>query len=187
MIQLSPGTVLYIFPAKDGREVILRTPKWEDIDDAMEFINSLVEEDAMILVNKPKTREDEIEWIANSMKKLEKSEFIMIFAEVDGHMVGCVEVNPHFGKMSHIGSLGISVRKEYRDIGIGVDLMKEAEKHAIHMRLKTMQLEVFEKNERAIHVYEKMGYKVTGRIPEGVLHKGEYQDVLIMTRKLPSS
>ncbi len=187
MIQLSPGTVLYVFNAKDGREVILRTPKWEDIDDALDFINSLVEEDAMILVKEKKTREQEIDWISSCMLKLEKSEFIMIVAEVDGKLVGVVEVNPHFGKMSHVGSLGISVMKGYRNIGIGLDLIKEAEKHAIHMRLKTMELEVFEKNERAIHVYEKMGYKVTGRIPEGVLHQGEYSDVLIMTRKLPSS
>jgi len=121
------------------------------------------------------------------MKKLEKGKIIMIAAEVDGQMVGIVEVNPHFGKMSHVGSLGISVKKGYRDIGIGIDLMKEAEKQTIHMRLKTMQLEVFEKNERAIHVYQKMGYKVNGRIPEGVLQNGEYMDVLIMTRKLPSS
>lgn len=187
MIQLSPGTVLYVFNAKDGREVILRTPKWEDIDDALDFINSLVEEDAMILVKEKKTREQEIDWISSCMSKLEKSQFIMVVAEVDGQLVGVVEVNPHFGKMSHVGSLGISVKKGYRDIGIGVDLIKEAEKHAIHMRLKTMELEVFEKNERAIHVYEKMGYEVTGRIPEGVLHQGEYSDVLIMTRKLPSS
>ena len=187
MIQLIPGTVLYVFNAKDGREVILRTPKWEDIDDALDFINSLVEEDAMILVNEKKTREQEIDWISSCMSKLEKSQFIMIVAEVDGKLVGVVEVNPNFGKMSHVGSLGISVKKGYRNIGIGLDLIKEAEKHAIHMRLKTMELEVFEKNERAIHVYEKMGYKVTGRIPEGVLHQGEYSDVLIMTRKLPSS
>lgn len=187
MIQLSPGTVLYVFNAKDGREVILRTPKWEDIDDALEFINSLVDEDAMILVNEKKTREQEIDWISSCLSKLEKSKFIMVVAEVDGRMVGIVEVEPHFGKMKHVGSLGISVKKGYRDIGIGVDLMKEAEKHAIHMRLKTMTLEVFEKNKRAIHVYEKLGYEVTGRIPQGILHAGEYQDVLVMTRKLPSS
>ncbi len=187
MIQLSPGTVLYVFTAKDGREVILRTPKWEDLDDALEFINSLVEEEAMILMNPKKTREQEIDWLADNLKKLEKGNIIMIAAEVDGRMVGIVEVRPHFGKMSHVGSLGISIKKEYRDIGIGFDLMKEAEKHAIHMRLKTMQLEVFEKNERAIHVYEKMGYKITGKIPEGVLQNEEYMDVLIMTRKLPSS
>ena len=187
MIQLSPGTVLYIFTAKDGREVILRTPKWEDIDDALDFINSLVEEDAMILMDEKKTREQEIDWLSRCLTRLEKSQFIMIVAEVAGRVVGIVEVEPHIGKMKHVGSLGISVKDGYRNIGIGLDLMKEAEKHAIHMRLKTMQLEVFEKNERAIHVYEKMGYEVTGKIPKGVLHAGEYQDVLLMTRKLPSS
>ena len=187
MIQLSPGTVLYVFKAKDGREVILRTPKWEDIDDALEFVNSLVEEDAMVLVNEKKTREQEIDWLAECMKKLEKSQFIMIVAEVEGRMIGMVEVRPFPGKMSHVGSLGISVKNGYRDIGIGVDLMKEAEKHAIHMRLKTMTLEVFEKNDRAVRLYEKLGYSITGRLPESVFYKGEYQDVLIMTRKLPSS
>ncbi len=35
MIQISPGTVLYVFTAKDGREVILRNPKWEDLEDAL--------------------------------------------------------------------------------------------------------------------------------------------------------
>jgi RimJ/RimL family protein N-acetyltransferase len=187
MIQLSPGTVLYVFDAKDGREVILRTPKWDDIDDALDFINSLVEEDAMILMKTKKTREEEIDWLANNLKRLEKGQFIMVCAEVDGKMVGVCEIEPMFGKMSHTGNLGISVKKGYRDIGIGLDLMKEAEKHAIHKGLKTVCLEVFEGNDRAIHVYEKMGYEVTGRKPGAVLHKGEYIDSIVMTRKLPSS
>jgi len=63
MIQLSPGTVLYVFTAKDGREVILRTSKWEDLDDALEFINSLIKEEAKILANAAKTREQEIDWL----------------------------------------------------------------------------------------------------------------------------
>jgi RimJ/RimL family protein N-acetyltransferase len=138
-------------------------------------------------MNKKKTREEEIDWLATNMKRLEKGEFIMVCAEVDGKMVGICEISPKFGKMSHMGELGISVKDGYRDIGIGVDLMKEAEKHAIHMGLRSVKLEVFEKNERAIHVYEKLGYKATGRIPEALLHKGEYQDSVIMTKKLPSA
>ena len=111
----------------------------------------------------------------------------MVCAEVDGKMVGVCEIEPMFGKMSHVGNLGISVKQGYRDIGIGLDLMKEAEKHAIHMGLKVACLEVFEGNDRAIHVYEKMGYKVTGRKPGAVLHKGKYIDSIVMMRKLPSS
>jgi RimJ/RimL family protein N-acetyltransferase len=187
MIQLSPGTVLYVFNAKDGREVILRTPKWEDLDDALDFINSLVEEDAMILVNEKKTRDQEIDWLTNVLKRLEKGEFIMVCAEVEGKMVGICEIEPMFGKMSHTGNLGISVMKGYRDLGIGLDLIKEAEKHAIHMGLKTACLEVFEGNDRAVHVYEKIGYQITGRKTGAVLHGGKYIDSIVMTRTLPSS
>jgi hypothetical protein len=32
-----------------------------------------------------------------------------------------------------------------------------------------------------------MGYKITGRVPGAILHKGEYIDSIIMTKKLPSS
>jgi len=187
MIQLSPGTFLYVFTAKDGREVTLRTPKWEDIDDMLDFINSLVREDAMILMNLKKTREQEIDWLAENLKKLEKGQHIVVVAEVDGKMIASCEITPMLGKMSHLGNLGISVKEGYREIGIGIDLMKEAEKHAIHMRLKTVKLEVFENNEPAIALYEKMGYKIMGRVPEAILHKGEYIDSIIMTKKLPSS
>ena len=187
MIQLSPGTFLYVFTAKDGREVTLRTPKWDDLEDMIDFINSLVEEKAMIARHTKVTREQEIDWLADNLKKLEKGRHIYIVAEVDGKMVGSCGISPMFGRMSHVGALGISVKEGYRGIGIGLDLMKEAEKHAIHMRLKSVKLEVFENNEPAIGLYERMGYEITGRIPEAILYKGEYIDSLIMTRKLPTS
>ena len=41
---MKAGKILHRFTAKDGQEVTLRTPKWEDLDDFMEYINSLVEE-----------------------------------------------------------------------------------------------------------------------------------------------
>ena len=68
-----------------------------------------------------------------------------------------------------------------------MNLMKEAEKHAIYMRLKSMKFEVFENNEPAIALYEKMGYNITGRVPGAILYKGEYLDSIIMTKMLPAS
>jgi hypothetical protein len=35
------------FTAKNGRTVVLRKPKWEDLDDLLDFINSLVEEERL--------------------------------------------------------------------------------------------------------------------------------------------
>jgi hypothetical protein len=46
---MKSGKTIRRFTAKDRRKVILRTPKWEDLDDFLGLINSLVDEKADIL------------------------------------------------------------------------------------------------------------------------------------------
>ena len=184
---MKAGTILREFEASDGRRVILRTPTWGDLDDMLEFINSLVEEEAMIAVDTKKTREEEVDWLARKLTTLEKDKQISVVAEVDGRMVGSCEVTPRFGRMSHVGSLGISVKEGYRDIGVGQELMREVERHAARLGLEKIMLEVFAINDRAIHVYEKMGYVAVGRIPGDIKYKGEYVDSLVMVKDIYSS
>ena len=45
------GKIVRCFSAEDGREVVLRIPKWEDSDDLLEFTNSHIEERADVLRN----------------------------------------------------------------------------------------------------------------------------------------
>ena len=92
----------------------MRTPKWDDLDDMLEFINSLVEEEAMVARHTKVTREQEIDWLADNLKKLEKGHHISIVAEIDGKMVGSCGISPMFGRMSRLGSLGVSVKEGYR-------------------------------------------------------------------------
>lgn len=175
------------FIAKDGREVTLRTPKWRDLDDLLDFINSLVDEEAMIGMDRRQTFESEVDWLARKLVDLEKEKNVSVIAEVDGRMVGSCELTPRSGRMSHVGSLGISVRDGYREIGIGQELMKEVERQAILLGVETIFLEVFAINDRAIHVYEKVGYKETGRIPEAIKYKGNYVDSVQMYKKIQTS
>ncbi len=50
--------------------------------------------------------------------------------------------------------------------------------------MKTVQLEVFATNPRAIHVYGKTGFKETGRIPKKMHRKGTHIDSILMTAEL---
>jgi putative acetyltransferase len=181
---MKPGTILNKFMARDGREVILRAPKWGDLDDMLDFINSLVDEAAMIAANQKQTRESEIDWLARKLTSLEKDRIIHVVAEVEGRMVGSCEVEPRPGRFSHVGVLGVSVKDGYREVGIGQRLMKEAERQAPQMGLESIMLEVFATNDRAIHVYEKMGYRRIGAIPGGVKYRGEYVDAVSMYKRI---
>ena len=58
------------------------------------------------------------------------------------------------------------------------------EKHATRLRIEYLGLEVYSTNKRAIHVYEKMGFKKIGLYPNGVRYKGGYIDSLHMVKKL---
>ncbi|MEJ2240575.1 MAG: hypothetical protein P8Y18_00300 [Candidatus Bathyarchaeota archaeon] len=56
---MKTGKLVRKFYSKDGKNVILRTPKWQDLDDFLELINSLVDEKADIYVTKKISREEE--------------------------------------------------------------------------------------------------------------------------------
>jgi len=178
------GTVFRRFTAQDGREVTLRAPKWSDLDDMLEFINSLVEEEAPIAVNQKISREDEVDWLSNQLSRLEKDNAVVVVAEVKDKFVGQVEVTPRVGRLSHVGDLGISLKDGYRGVGIGSELIKEAEAQALRLGIKTLTLQVFGVNDRAIRVYEKTGFREVGRIHKGALYKGEYIDTVTMAKGL---
>ena len=130
MIVLKVGELIRNFKARDSKDVLLRSPLWSDIDDFLHFINSLVDEGADILANTKRTREEEVDFVSRLITNIERNRMISVVAEVEGHLIGHVEVTKKVGYASHVGLLGISVLKDYRDIGIGQELMKEAETQA---------------------------------------------------------
>ena len=61
---MQTGQLIHSFTAKDGQDVILRKPKWEDIDDLLILVNSLIDEEADIWMRKPVTRNEQIDWLS---------------------------------------------------------------------------------------------------------------------------
>jgi RimJ/RimL family protein N-acetyltransferase len=181
---LREGFFIRRFRARDGREVTLRAPWWSDLDDMLDFINSLVEEGAEINKNQKTTREAETDWLARHLSAVEKDKKIAIAAEVDGRFIGQVEVSPQSGHSQHVGVLGIAIRNGYRDIGIGTELMREAETQARQLGLKILKLDVYATNIRARHVYEKAGYRTVGCVPKAAFKDGTYIDIVIMAKEL---
>jgi RimJ/RimL family protein N-acetyltransferase len=170
------------FSAGDGREVILRTPGWEDLDDLMELINSLVDENAEIARTEKVTREDEVEWLPKMLASLEKDELFFLVAEVGRRVVASSDIHVLGGNEKHVGVLGIVVKNGFRDLGIGSEMMKTLVEQAVALGLKVLTLQAFATNKRAIHVYEKVGFVQTGMVPKKHFKEGQYIDEVIMTK-----
>jgi RimJ/RimL family protein N-acetyltransferase len=62
--------------------------------------------------------------------------------------------------------------------------MKTLMEYADATGLKVLTLAVLETNKCAIHVYEKVGFAQTGRVPKKYFKDGKYIDGIIMTKLL---
>jgi RimJ/RimL family protein N-acetyltransferase len=181
---MKPGQVYQTFMANDGRPVTLRAPRWEDLDDLLTFINGLVKEGADIVRDQPSQRAQEAEWLGRVLAEIETDRSIRMVAEVDGHVVASAEVSKQKGCSRHVGSVGIGISQAYRDLGIGTAMLETLIAEAKATGLRVLWLGVFATNQRALHVYEKVGFTRTGIRPKMFFRNGQYIDDVIMTMEL---
>ena len=182
---MKTGKILKNFTAKDGRNVILRTPKWKDLDDLLELINLLVDEKAEIYITQKFTREEEAEWLLKVLSRLEKNEQFFLTAEVDKKVIALSDFQINDGDEEHrVGAFGIIVRKGYRNLGIGTEIMKTLLEQAEFFGLETVTVNAFVTNKRAIHVYEKVGFVESDIIPDRYFRGDRLIDQIVLTKSI---
>ncbi|ARM74710.1 hypothetical protein B6F84_00845 [Acidianus manzaensis] len=107
--------------------------------------------------------------------KLEKR--IVIVAEINKKAIGIADLAIGSYRSSHTANLAISIRREYRNIGVGKKLIELGKQKGV----KVIYLEVMKNNKHAIHLYEKIGFRNTGIFPKKYKYKDEYVDGLLYT------
>lgn len=153
----------------------------------LDFINSLIEDDAKILVNKKMDLKGEIEFLKNGIKGINDGRGVYLIAKDGNKVVGNTSIELDSYRRNHIGKFAIAIRNEYRGIGLGAHLMEEIIKLAkkkLKPRPKIFQLEVFENNKPAINLYKKMGFKIVGKIPKQIQYKGKTIGEYIMIKNI---
>lgn len=109
---------------------------------------------------------------------------LFLVAETGGSIIGLLTCGG--GKRQskrHCTTLGITVAKEYRGLGVGRLLMARAVEWAEATSiLKRIELYVLVRNQQAIHLYEGFGFQVEGRRQNALFRDGAYLDDLLMAR-----
>ena len=102
----------------------------------------------------------------------------------DGTLIGTAGLNVHPNpRMRHGATLGILVHTGYQNQGVGTALMKAVLDLADNwLMLVRVELEVFADNERAIHLYEKLGFEKEGLLRMTTVRSGRYVDDCKMAR-----
>lgn len=164
----------------EGRLIRLRAREPEDEPLLYEWFND-PEVTEHLSMRYPVSHAQEKAYIeANSSPGYARADFA-VETLAEAKLIGGVDLRPMMPE-NRSAMLGIAIGdKGYWDGGYGTDTMRTVCRFGFEMmNLHRIGLEVFEGNDRAQHVYEKVGFKVEGRKRKAHYKLGEYIDVIVM-------
>lgn len=109
---------------------------------------------------------------------------VQYLAKVDGEIIGTASLNRNHNRMRHRGVFGISLKKAWWGCGAASALMQKILVFAKDNGFEQLNLEVCSSNARAIHLYEKYGFRKLCTFPHFFKINGEYIDFDLMNLEL---
>ena len=110
-----------------------------------------------------------------------------LVAELDGAVVGYIRLKPptHLPENAHVIQVqGIAVHPDARRRGVAATLLEAAEAQLRRRGTRKLSLRVLSTNERAIRLYERLGFAREGALLEEFCINGRYVDDVMMAKRL---
>ena len=103
---------------------------------------------------------------------------------VDGRVVATAGVDAvgTRDKLRHRAEFGVSVLRAYWDLGLGRALTEACIQCAKEAGYEQLELTVVAENERAVALYERLGFVEYGRNPRGFRMRGAGYQALVQMR-----
>lgn len=164
-------------------DIVLRSPDMEEASKILEYLKEVFAESEFLSMYPEEltlTVQDEENFIRSHEEA--KQGFLMGVYHGD-ILIGMLNISKRSAleRQSHRVGLGISLKKEYRNAGIGRSMLEYAMEICKEIGVEIILLEVYQNNDRARHLYESLGFKVIGTIEKGYKLRGErYADEILM-------
>ena len=165
---------------KQLEEPVIREAQPEDAEKLIAYLNQIGGESDNLSFGAeglPITVEGERAYL---QRVLEEPRSVMYCAWKDGELVGNGCLSGMTRRMSHRAELSVSVAKKEWNSGIGSMLMEALIRYAGNNGIELLNLEVRRDNARAIHLYEKFGFRRIGTSPAYFKIRGQYVDFDLM-------
>lgn len=171
----------YLLP--DGREVIIKSAGPEDAM-KVKLHREATANETHFMAREPEDGQLCLERITEILGSIAESDRdFMVNAYIGDELIGDLGVTlirPHV-KYLHRAYLGMSIRQMYTGMGLGSFMMQIALDQAKANGFEQVELGVYSDNDRARHMYNKMGFREYGMNPRAFkLKDGTYRDEIIM-------
>ncbi len=164
----------------DGRIIEIKKADKEDLQGIIECFDDVMKEEIYLLGEKYLGDEDFL-----SMRIMDEDNELFLVAKHNGKVIGVLTLTrERFKKNRHVAQLGIAIRKGYRGLGIGTNLIDLSFSWAMEIGIEKICLEVFSTNTVAIQLYRNMGFVQECVRKKQFKIRGEYVDDVLMAKFL---
>ncbi|MCP5456048.1 MAG: GNAT family N-acetyltransferase [Thermotogae bacterium] len=163
---------------KNGKKLVMRSALVSDAEDMIDYFNHVAGETDNLTFGNGEfelSLEDE----RNKIKQSNNSTAKIIYnGFTDGKLVANLTfTKPRRKRLSHKGEFGITVRKDYWNIGVARAMLNNLIENAKFTgNISKINLKVREDNLRAIKLYEKLGFQREGTERRSFYINGKFYD-----------
>lgn len=153
-----------------GRELTIRSLEMEDAESTIRFMKRVYSESEYLTMYPEEfsfTAEEEAEFI----RRISISDDEVLLGAFESlELVGTCRIGriSTSSKLKHRGEISISIINDFQGIGLGTFLINEVLAYASKMGISQVELNVASENDRAIRLYDKLGFVKVGEIPNGL-------------------
>lgn len=164
------------------QEVIVEEAQLSDAKALVDLLSQVSQETDFVVAETILSQEDMEIFLERHLESVNE---ICLVVRVGKELAGVLNVSSTSSpQTNHIGDIFIAVQEKYWGYCLGSLLMEVALDWACHTPvIRRLELTVQDRNSRAVHLYEKFGFKIEATKERGAKTKdGEFLDVYLMSR-----
>ena len=154
---------------KNGQEAILRSPEVSDASELLEHLKCVCAE-TNFLMRYPEECTMTLAQEEAFCRDICESDYdLMILCQVGDRIAGNCHISfKRHIKNRHRATVAIALLSEYWNLGIVSALFQEMIAAARNRGIEQLELEVIEGNDRAMHLYQKIGFQIVAKKPNAI-------------------
>lgn len=172
---------------KNGNTALIRPLMMEDAPTALALLQQAPAELPYLLREPGEMKEDSIHEVHMIGEHSDSPNHIQLGAFCDGELVGMVTLERmgEYRKIRHRGKFSILLKKAAWGVGLGKSMISAIIEAAPTIGIDQIELRCMSSNQRAIGLYEKMGFRTWGVLPRANRRtNGETEDETCMVLTL---
>ena len=141
---------------KDGKEVLIRSMKREDLEGSLAFFQALSEEDRLSLRRDLTTRK----YVEERIREMEEGTVKRLVVVADETIVadGALELS-HFGWERHIGEMRLIVATPWQHKGLGTLMAGALYQVAASSRIEEIVVKIMATQAAALRIFHDLGFR----------------------------